>query len=53
MDNLKMRHFSFLMDVKKGTANWSNYSQTPLIRPSLIRLNGSPAKNGLKQISPH
>ncbi len=26
------------------------YSQTPLIRPSLVRLNGSPAKNGLEQI---
>ena len=27
------------------------YSQTPLIRPSLIRLNDSPAKNGLEQNS--
>ena len=29
------------------------YSQTPLIRPSLVRLNGSPAINGLKQIFPY
>ena len=30
-----------------------NYSQTPLIRPSLIRLSASPAKNPLEQIFPY
>ena len=29
------------------------YSQTPLIRPSLIRPNDSPPKNGLEQIFPY
>ncbi len=27
------------------------YSQTPLIRPSVVRLNGSPPKNGLEPIA--
>ena len=36
-----------------GSYHLSNYSQTPLIRPSLIRLNGSPPGNGWEQIFLH
>ncbi len=35
---------------KERSNNNMIYSQTPLFRPSLIRLNSSPAKNGWEQI---